>query len=142
MYNFSAQEKKNQLQRVSEKVIVLIGNSFTSRRVEQLKPHDIERIKAEEGRDSIVVVDVREEWEFYGDMGHVKNSILVPMEELPEKIDFFKSLNGKKIALMCNSGQRSYFAAGFLKDNGVNDVYNVYGGIIQWHLSGLEVEYD
>jgi rhodanese-related sulfurtransferase len=114
---------------------------FSSRKVNDLTPFDISEI-FENDPESAVVIDVREPWEYYGDTGHVKNSIHIPLGEIPDRIDSIKAHSGKKIILICNSGERSYYAARYLMDNGLDNVYNANGGIMKWLMSGLDVEYE
>ena len=70
---------------------------------------------------STVIVDVRSPWEF--DMEHVPGARNIPLEEMPGKLEEFRSLN-KPVVLYCRSGSRSGMAVSMLKQNGVTDVYN------------------
>ncbi len=111
------------------------------KRIEQYLPAEVQMMIDDE-KDGIAIVDVREPWEYESDTGHVKNSILIPMNEIPEKIDYLREMAKKKrIGLICNSGSRSYHTAAYLKDNNIDNVFNIEGGILKWVLSGLEVEY-
>jgi rhodanese-related sulfurtransferase len=114
--------------------------AYPSRKVEELSPYEISEILESEP-ESALIIDVREPWEFYGDMGHVKGSLLIPMSEIPDNLENLKSSGEKKIILMCNSGERSYYTARYLMDNSVKNVFNADGGIIKWHMAGLEVEF-
>ena len=70
---------------------------------------------------STVIVDVRSPWEF--DMEHIPGARNIPLEEVPGKLEEFRSLN-KPVVLYCRSGSRSGMAVSMLKQNGVTDVYN------------------
>lgn len=110
-------------------------------RIESIEPFELsEMISA--NSSEIAVVDVREPWEYKSDTGHVRGSVLIPMNDIPDRLNEFKSLTGKKIALICHSGERSYYAAQFLKENRIDNVINVNGGMLRWHQSGLDVEYE
>lgn len=63
------------------------------------------------------IIDVRSEMEFAG--GHVPNSINIPLQEVPTKIEYFKSLE-QPFVLCCASGNRSGQAAAFLKQHGID----------------------
>lgn len=115
-------------------------HSFNEKKVEEKEPTEVYS-RMEEDRDSIKIIDVREPYEYYGDMGHVKGSELIPLNELPDHVERLKG-TGKPIGIICNSGERSYYACTFLMDNDLKNVFNIRGGIIRWHLSGLDVEYD
>lgn len=75
------------------------------------------------------IVDVRSHEEFMG--GHVANSINIPLQTIPERIDELKGLNAPLI-LCCASGNRSGQAQYFLSQQGL-DCHN--GG------SWLDVNY-
>lgn len=70
---------------------------------------------------SATLVDVRTPGEFMG--GHVANSINIPLNEVPDRVEEFKNMS-KPIVVCCLSGGRSGQAAAFLTANGVSEVYN------------------
>jgi phage shock protein E len=67
------------------------------------------------------IVDVRSREEFQG--GHVAGSINIPLQEVPAKVEEFKSMP-KPVVVCCLSGGRSGQAAAFLQQHGVEDVFN------------------
>lgn len=67
------------------------------------------------------IVDVRTPGEFMS--GAVANSINIPLNEVPDKVEEFKGLS-RPIIVCCLSGGRSGQAAAFLSANGVDEVYN------------------
>lgn len=72
--------------------------------------------------DNGVLVDVRSYIEYKS--GHIKNSINIPVEDIPSaNLDRHKNLY-----LYCVSGARSQFAVNYLKSNGYENVVNI-GGI-------------
>jgi phage shock protein E len=68
-----------------------------------------------------IIVDVRSAGEFAG--GHVVGSINIALNEVPNRIEDFKKMNGE-IILCCASGNRSGQAMMFLRQNGFNNVHN------------------
>ena len=68
-----------------------------------------------------VVVDVRSPWEF--ETEHVPGALNIPLEEIPYKLDEFRSLE-QPVVLYCRSGNRSGMAVSILKQNGLTQVYN------------------
>lgn len=110
-------------------------------RIESIEPVELSEAISD-SPEGVVVVDVREPWEYRSDTGHVKGSKLIPMNDIPDRIEEFRAIADRKIALICHSGERSYYACQFLKENRIENVVNVSGGIIRWHQSGLEVEYE
>jgi phage shock protein E len=67
-----------------------------------------------------VIVDVRTYGEFQG--GNVVDSINIPLNEIPERLDEIKKLQGP-IILCCASGMRSEQAQHFLSQKDI-DCYN------------------
>jgi phage shock protein E len=67
-----------------------------------------------------VILDVRTKGEYQS--GHLRNSINIPIDNLPQNI---KKLNkNKAIITCCASGSRSASARRILKANGFEQVYN------------------
>lgn len=113
-----------------------------SRKIDEMYPVDLaEYMENGNQPEDYLVVDVREAEEYMGDMGHIKGSRHIPLMELKDSLDEFRE-DRKKLIFVCSSGERSYYACSFLKDQGIEDVVNLKGGMIQWHLSGLDVEYE
>ena len=67
-----------------------------------------------------VILDVRTKGEFQS--GHLRNSINIPVDNLPQKIN--KLNKNKPIITCCPSGARSASAMRILKSNGFEQVYN------------------
>ena len=115
-------------------------HSFNEKKVEEKEPIDVYSL-IDENEKAVKIIDVREPFEYYGDMGHVKGSELIPLNDLPNHLEDLRKSN-TTIGIICNSGERSYYACSFLMENKIKNVFNVRGGIIRWHLSGLDVDYD
>ena len=67
-----------------------------------------------------IIVDVRTKGEFQS--GHIKNSINIPVDNLPHNLKKLKA--DRPIITCCASGSRSAAARRFLKSNGYEQVYN------------------
>jgi phage shock protein E len=67
-----------------------------------------------------VIIDVRTKGEYQS--GHLRNSINIPIDNLPGKIN--KLNKNKPIITCCASGARSASARRMLKSNGFEQVYN------------------
>ncbi|MBR9830983.1 rhodanese-like domain-containing protein [Acidiluteibacter ferrifornacis] len=63
------------------------------------------------------IVDVRSIEEFKS--GHVEGSINIPLQEVPEKVEEFKTME-KPIILCCKSGYRSEQAMLYLRQFGID----------------------
>lgn len=88
----------------------------------------------------VLLLDVRTPAEYKED-GHIPNSILIPVQVLPQYIKDIEKFKDKKILVYCRSGNRSAVASRFLEQNGFKQVYNLKDGIIGWKKAGLPVEY-
>ncbi len=71
-------------------------------------------------KNGAYLVDVRTPEEFSS--GHVKGSVNIPLDQLPQHLDKFK---GKShIVVFCRSGNRSGQAKAFLNQQGFTNVIN------------------
>jgi len=83
-----------------------------------------------------IMIDVRTPQEYNGRMGHIKNTKLVPLGELMDKIGTFDEFKDEEIVVICHSGSRSMMASQLLVRAGFKDVRNLTGGMLGWHRSG------
>jgi len=88
----------------------------------------VEKLK---NRDSIEIIDVREKEEY--DIIHVKNSKLIPMEEIQNRVNEIDW--SKEVIFICRSGARSGMVANFLFDQD-KKISNLKGGIFACHMQG------
>lgn len=95
----------------------------------------------EEG-ESITIVDVREPSEYTGDLGHIERSLNIPLSELNRKLNEMTLTRDHPIAFICATGERSLYASKYALELGFSNPMNIRGGMVQWHLSGLEVTYE
>ena len=89
--------------------------------------------------DEICVLDVRSEAEYSGDLGYIEGSILIPLDQLRDRIREVPT--DKPVVAMCQSGKRSSMATQILKASGIEDVANVPGGLIHWSRLALPLHY-
>lgn len=71
-------------------------------------------------KEGAFLVDVREPFEF--DEGHVKGSVNIPLNQIPEQLEAFA--NKETIVVFCRSGNRSGMAKKILESNGFKNVIN------------------
>ena len=92
-------------------------------------------ISAEEAKKIIdteeheIVLDVRSVEEYKE--GHIEGAVLLPSDEIKEKVENLIQDKNKTILLYCRSGRRSAAVAKDLIDFGYTNVYD-FGGIIDW----------
>lgn len=84
----------------------------------------------------VTVIDVRghAEWE----EGHLPGVPNIPVGYLAERLDEIP--RDRPVVVHCQSGSRSAIAASVLRANGIRNVSNLSGGILEWRRSGLPVE--
>ena len=76
----------------------------------------------------IVLVDVREKWEF--EYCHIPNSIHISVTDIPDNFSRLETI--KPLILVCHNGRRSRHIGEELIKNGFNNLINLKGGVDQW----------
>jgi sulfur dioxygenase len=108
--------------------------------------NQVNQLTAAELRDRIagsnppMLIDVREESEYRGELGHIAGAQLIPLKELPERIGELGDAKGRDIVAICRVGVRSATAAAILTGLGFEHVWNLKGGMIEWKDAQLPVE--
>lgn len=85
-----------------------------------------------------LLVDVREQDEYRGELGHVAGSVLVPLSTLLSAANSWEKQ--RPLVLICRSGGRSGKAALQLAAAGFKRVASLQGGLMGWHAKQLPVE--
>ena len=80
--------------------------------------------------DQLVLVDVREEWEY--SLAKLNGSILIPLGTLPQSLA--RLTRDSEIIAICHHGMRSADATNFLLQQGFQNVKNLVGGIDAWSI--------
>ena len=86
-----------------------------------------ERIAA--GED-LVLIDVRQPEE-HAEV-HIPDSMLIPLGELPARLDELEPYRDREVIVYCRSGNRSGQACMFLGMQGFTNLVNLEGGMLQW----------
>ena len=90
---------------------------------------------------NILLLDVRTPEEYSNELGHVANTILIPVQELESRLDELEGHTGKQIIAICRSGNRSGMAVDLLTRHGFSAM-NMEGGMIRWNEEHLPVVRD
>jgi sulfur dioxygenase len=88
-----------------------------------------------------VLLDVREQEEFTGELGHVAGAILIPLKELSERVKELEAFKDRDVIAICRVGVRSTTAAAMLTGLGFDHVCNLKGGMLDWNDAHLPVEH-
>ena len=78
--------------------------------------------------DDLILVDVRKQDEY--EFSNIKSAIHIPLDQLENNLSSFDK--EKEYIMQCRSGGRSHKAAQILKKNGIHNVSNLIGGLIEW----------
>lgn len=84
-------------------------------------------------QEDVVVLDVRNNYE--STIGKFQNAITPDIDnfrDLPVWLQKHQELKDKKVLIYCTGGVRCEKASGLLKRSGVQDVYQLHGGIINY----------
>jgi rhodanese-related sulfurtransferase len=84
------------------------------------------------GKDStLLLLDVRTPEEFSGETGHLAGALLIPVQELEDRVGELTKYRDRTIVVYCRTGHRSTSATGILQKHGFK-VMNMEGGITRW----------
>ncbi len=83
-----------------------------------------------------LLVDVRSMAEMM--QGMLPNASAVPMHLVPTRLDEWR--NQEKIVFYCRTGARSAQVCAFLQQQGISQVVNLRGGIVDWYRRGHAIE--
>ena len=100
-------------------------------------PHaDVRELAAAmQGSGDVVILDVREPFEFAS--GHVPGAVHLPMHLVPLRLDDIP--RERPVYVICATGNRSWQVAHYLGQHGLTAI-NVDGGTAAWRAAGLTME--
>ncbi len=82
--------------------------------------------------DSLVILDVRELYEFESH-GRIPHAVIMPWNSGVLDTAYTQLSLDDTIIVVCRSGNRSALASNFLDEKGFEHVYNMLGGMNDWH---------
>lgn len=92
---------------------------------------NVEELKAKLDKgETFNFLDVREEYEYEEQNLGAK---LIPLGELPDRLDEIEAWKDEEVIVHCRSGARSGKAKAFLTAQGFSNVRNVLGGILAFN---------
>jgi phage shock protein E len=97
---------------------------------------DVATVASIKDRDDVVVLDVREPYEY--EAGHIPGVTLIPMNDVPQRLSEIPT--DKTVIVTCRTGNRSSQVTDYLRQQGFDNVHNMAGGIVDWEAAGYDVE--
>ena len=107
-------------------------------KVRQLTADEVAKMLA--SGSAPLLLDVREPNEYFGELGHIAGSTLIPLRELASRAGELEAHRGRQVIAVCRSGVRSTTAAAMLYGLGFEHVYNLKDGMVDWNDRRLAVE--
>ncbi len=80
--------------------------------------------------EALNFLDVREEYEYEEEN---LGATLIPLGELPDRIEELEDWKNSEVIVHCRSGARSGRAKAFMESQGFTNVRNVLGGILAYN---------
>jgi rhodanese-related sulfurtransferase len=96
--------------------------------VRQVSVQELARMRT--AGEPVWLLDVRQPWE--RDLAALPDSTLIPLNELPMRMDEITPPAGALLLIYCHHGIRSLSAASFLQQHGFPEVASLAGGIDAW----------
>lgn len=99
---------------------------------------DVTAEEVNSNAQNLTLIDVRQPEEYTGELGHVQNAQLIVLGEIPNQIKNIPT--DKPIVFICRSGMRSAQASAYAQSLGIQNTYNMLGGMLQWNKLSLPIE--
>jgi glyoxylase-like metal-dependent hydrolase (beta-lactamase superfamily II)/rhodanese-related sulfurtransferase len=90
--------------------------------------------------EAALLLDVRQPEEYTGPLGHIKGTRLLPLGELPRRLEELKDYRRHPVVTTCQAGGRSSQAAMILLEAGFLQVRSLTGGMVRWNGIGYAIE--
>jgi len=80
--------------------------------------------------EEMILIDCREPKE--NTIAQIESSVLIPMDEIAERVDELEEYRDKRIVVHCHHGGRSLRVVNWLRNHGFDKAQNMTGGIDVW----------
>ena len=104
--------------------MIIMFHSFNNK-VKVITPQQAKEMM---DQDHVVIVDVREDYEY--NQGHIKDAHLIPLNTIGQNNEVMPDLHDT-VLVYCRSGNRSKKGAAQFQQLGYEKVYD-FGGILDW----------
>ena len=106
---------------------MILGSFF--QKVNSILPDEVRKIIKEKSADDYCLLDVRQPGEY--EQGHIPGAKLIPLAELQSNLNRIHP--DRMTIVYCRSGNRSRSGVGILNGAGLENVYNMEGGILAYN---------
>jgi len=93
-----------------------------------------------DANEDILLLDVRTAEDYNGEQGHIAGSMLLPLEQLEQRIDEISDYSEKTVVTICRTDRKSAKAAQLLAEKGFADVHVAKMGMTDWIKNNYPVE--
>ena len=96
----------------------------------EIHPHEVHKLKNSEAE--LLILDVRQQKEW--DHARIEGAMLIPLDQLPQRLAELEKWRGKRIVVHCHHGARSLRATAWLRQAGFEQTHSMAGGIDAWSV--------
>jgi len=89
-----------------------------------------------DGKEDLLLLDVRDEADFNGEHGHVPGAVNIPLPNLPNRMAELRDSSDRPLAVMCFTDRKSKAAIKMLGKSGFDTALLVDGGMKEWNRLG------
>ena len=82
--------------------------------------------------EDLLILDVRTAEDYEGEQGHIASSMLLPLEQLEQRIEEISDYYEKTVVTICRTDRKSAKAAQMLAEKGFADVHVAKMGMTDW----------
>ncbi|HEY1553104.1 MAG TPA: rhodanese-like domain-containing protein, partial [Kofleriaceae bacterium] len=86
-------------------------------------------------RGDVQILDVRNPSELGGELGHLRDALAIPLDELRARVD--EVPRDKPVVVVCQTGRRSCLGTVILRNAGIARCASLSGGMVRWQELGL-----
>jgi len=121
-------------------VVAFLPRIIASMRQTRMLNIPVLKQRLDAGED-VLLLDVRTPEDYVGGQGHIAGSVLLPLEELAQRLDELMAYQNKPVVTICRTDRKSSRAAKLLLKKGFTDVHIARMGMTDWIKNDYPVEY-
>jgi len=121
-------------------VVAFLPKIIASMRQKKMLNIPVLKQRLDAGED-VLVLDVRTQEDYVGGQGHIAGSMLLPLEELEQRLDEITAYQDKPVVTICRTDRKSSSAAKLLVKKGFTDVHVAKMGMTDWIKNAYPVEH-